>query len=115
MTATAEITTISRTGVLLVPNAALRFTPPVATAAAAPRGIVSSLLPRPPGPRPQNGNGKNGKNGKGASQKVHVLRDGVPVAVPVTVGASDGRQTEVTGGALQPGMEVVTESKAGRS
>jgi multidrug efflux pump subunit AcrA (membrane-fusion protein) len=28
----------------------------------------------------------------------------------VTVGATDGRMTEVTGGELQPGMQVVTAS-----
>ena len=49
MTATAEITAVKRAGVLLVPNAALRFTPPVTTTSAKP-SLVSSLLPRPPGP-----------------------------------------------------------------
>ena len=47
MTATARITTANRENVLLVPNSALRFTPP----AAAPEpsgGIVSKLMPRPP-------------------------------------------------------------------
>ncbi len=41
-----------------------------------------------------------------------LLREGQPVAVPVTVGVSNGRQTEVTGGELQAGMQVITESVA---
>jgi len=38
------------------------------------------------------------------------LRDGQPVAVPVTVGNSDGRMTEVTGERLEPGLLVITAS-----
>jgi HlyD family secretion protein len=108
MTATAEITTVRRTGALLVPNAALRFSPPALTEAA-PRGggIVSSLLPRPPGSpaRPTNGS-----KGKSVAKGVWTLADGRPVAVPVTVGPSDGRLTEITAGELRVGMKVIVES-----
>jgi HlyD family secretion protein len=45
MTASARIVTAQRDNVLLVPNAALRFTPPAEKAAP---GLVASLLPRPP-------------------------------------------------------------------
>jgi HlyD family secretion protein len=107
MTATAEITTVERSGVLLVPNAALRFTPPVAASPAKQSGsLVSNLLPRPPGAAPKPAKGSNGKNG---AQKVWVLRDGQPVAVPVTVGSSNGQLTELTGGELEAGMAVITE------
>jgi len=107
MTATAEITTVERTGVLLVPNAALRYTPPTA-ASPQPRegGIVSRLLPRPPRPSVRAANG----NHNGGGQTVWVLRDGQPVAVSVTVGSTDGRFTEVTGGELEAGTPVVTET-----
>ena len=47
MTATAEITVTHVADALLVPNAALRFTPPAAQQAQGGRGF--SLLPRPPG------------------------------------------------------------------
>src|SRR5699024_5205676 len=47
MTATAEITVTQVTDALLVPNAALRFTPPAAQTAAGGGGF--RLLPRPPG------------------------------------------------------------------
>ncbi len=105
MTATAEITAVKRTGVLLVPNAALRFTPPVTTTSAKP-SLVSSLLPRPPGPSRTAG-ASNGRNG---TPKVWVLRDGQPAAVAVRTGPSDGRLTEVDGDGLQAGMAVITES-----
>ncbi|MBI5443461.1 MAG: efflux RND transporter periplasmic adaptor subunit, partial [Deltaproteobacteria bacterium] len=114
MTATAEITTVERKNVLLVPNAALRFAP--AEAAETPKssgGIVGSLIPRPPGSDAKKSNG-NG-NGKGSAQKVWVLEGGKLVAVPVTAGASDGSLTEATGSALREGMAVVTESGGGPS
>lgn len=47
MTATASIAATERAGVLLVPNSALRFTPSDGSAAAG--GLVSKLMPRPPG------------------------------------------------------------------
>jgi HlyD family secretion protein len=108
MTATAEITTVRRTGALLVPNAALRFTPPALTEAA-PRsgGIVSSLLPHPPGSPARSANGSKSKS---TAHEVWVLEDGRPVAVPVTVGPSDGRLTEITAGELRAGMKVISES-----
>lgn len=106
MTATADITTARREDVVLVPNAALRFTPAAEEAndVETGGGIVSKLLPRPPhmartrrpGARPDQ-------------PRVWVLRDGQPVPVDVTVGVSDGHVTEVTGGDLRAGMELVTE------
>jgi HlyD family secretion protein len=108
MTATAEITTIEHKDVLLAPNAALRFTPPAASAPAQQRSIVSRLLPRPPrfGRR---ANARNGNNGKSGAGHVYVLENGAPVAVPVAIGPSDGRLTEVKSDALKAGSEVITE------
>jgi len=108
MTATAEITTVERHDVLLVPNAALRYSPPDATSSRPSQGgIVSRLLPRPPRSQSRNANG-NHKDG--SDHSVWVLRDGQPVAVPVAVGPTDGRFTEVTGGELEAGTPVVTET-----
>jgi HlyD family secretion protein len=42
---------------------------------------------------------------------VWVLRAGVPVAVPVVPGISDGHTTEITAGDLQVGMQVITDQK----
>jgi HlyD family secretion protein len=114
MTATADITTLSVDGALLVPNAALRWSPPAAPAAAASRSIVSSLIPRMPGGGSrQAGNAARPK--RGVQQRVWVLgADGQPQAVAVMVGASDGRLTQITGGALQAGQAVITDSTPAR-
>ncbi len=109
MTATATIRALQRQDVLLVPNAALRFTP---TAAAAPakKGITSSLLPRMPGSATRRPAAAGASTA--AARQVWVLRDGKPVELAVTPGISDGRLTEITGGDLQPGMLVITDQKA---
>jgi HlyD family secretion protein len=105
MTASARIVTANRENVLLVPNAALRFTPPEGPAAGAPSGgLVSRLIPHPPQPHKQQA-----AAAKSGSPRVWVLKEGQPVAVPVKTGASNGRQTEIVGGELQAGMEVITD------
>ena len=107
MTATASITAIQRDDVLLVPNAALRFNPESAAAAASAGagsgGIVSRLVPRPP----RSGGPRSAGTDTAQVRQVWVLQDGKPVAVAVTPGASDGRQTEVTSAALQAGAAVI--------
>jgi HlyD family secretion protein len=108
MTATAEITTLERSDVLLVPNAALRFSPPVPAAPPRERrSVVSRLLPRPPR---MGGRSPRTRNGSNDTPTVWVLENGRPVPVAVTVGASDGSRTEITGGDLQAGEAVITES-----
>ena len=111
MTGTAEITVLSRERVPLVPNAALRFNPPSAAGDAAqrPRGVANLLMPRPPAPV------RRAPTSRGDSPHVWVLKDGTPVRVEVQTGPSDGRQTEITGGDLKPGTEVVTEAASGQS
>ncbi len=112
MTATATITADQRNDVLLVPNTALRFTPTatVADTTAAKGGIVSSLTPRMPR---RNITRKSAAEGAStaAARQVWVLREGAAVAVSVTPGISDGRMTEITGGELQAGMQVITDQK----
>ncbi|KAB2930434.1 MAG: efflux RND transporter periplasmic adaptor subunit [Candidatus Contendobacter sp.] len=112
MTATAEIVATERENVLLVPNAALRFTPPPPPDAQSSSGggLVASLLPRPPrglAPRRQSGNARGARS---AVRQIWVLRDGQPVAMSVTIGSSDGRMTEVTGEGLALGLPVITAS-----
>lgn len=108
MTATAVITAVTRNDVLLVPNAALRFTPPAGAEAAKPGGgFVSQLIPRPPRPAPRKA---GSAAARAVEQHVFVLENGQPVEVPISVGVSDGRQTEVTGGSLAVGTQVITEA-----
>ena len=107
MTATATITTIEHADVLLVPNAALRFTPSAAQpqAPAQDASLATRLMPRPP----VSGQPRRAGTDTSRVRQVWVLRDGEPVAVPVTPGASDGRLTEVTSEQLQPGMAVIVD------
>jgi HlyD family secretion protein len=114
MTATATITTVERSDALLVPNAALRFDPDAAQAAAPASGgsrIVAQLMPRRPG-----GGAPARRAGTDTSRvrQVWVLREGRPQAVPVVPGVSDGRMTEVTGDTLQPGAEVIVDQTTAR-
>lgn len=107
MTGTAEITTLTRDNALLVPNAALRFSPP-ATAAAQKKtggGVVSSLMPRPPSQTP-----KVQTMASNGTPRVWVLQDNQPVAIEVQTGATNGQVTEITGGSLKAGMQVITEA-----
>jgi len=108
MTGTALITTGKREDALLVPNAALRFSPPSAAAAEKKaKGLVGSLLPGPPRGAPSKG--AAAAQAKGSEQRIWVLRDGRPLPVDITVGVSDGRMTEVLAGAVEPGMPAITD------
>ena len=111
MTATATITTVQRSDALLVPNAALRYTPTAASAAPkASKSIASSMMPR----LPRSGGGPRSA-GTDTTQvrQVWVLEADAPRAVPVTPGVSDGRMTEVTSAQLQPGMAVIVAQTSG--
>jgi HlyD family secretion protein len=104
MTGTASITVDRLDDVLLVPNAALRFTPP-APATREQQSLVSRLLPRAPRPAPKPVPAGIDRR----HQQIWTLQDGTPIAIPVTVGATDGRMTEVVAGTVQPGLEVLTD------
>ncbi len=115
MTATATIVANERHDVLLVPTSALRFTPATASAAspaAAASGgnsVVSKLIPRMPG---QGARRPAAANDPNAPRRVWVLRDGKAVPLPVTVGISDGRRTEVSGAGLEAGLPVIVDQRS---
>ena len=116
MTATAEIVTAERQNALLVPNAALRWSPERDAAATKGQGGVTSVLV-PRGGRGGRGGGRGGARevsiGRGSRQTVYVLgADGQPQAVQIIVGESNGSVTEVTGGNLREGQEVITSRLA---
>jgi HlyD family secretion protein len=111
MTGNAEITTLTRENVLLVPNAALRFTPQTTATVQKKSGgsVLGALFPRRPAPvkkvRIENETG---------SARVWVLRGAEAVPVDVQTGASNGRVTEVTGGDLAAGTPVIIETVSSR-
>jgi HlyD family secretion protein len=97
MTCTATIVAETKSSALVVPNAALRFTPPSAQAPEKKAGTVESekkqhvwILPAA-APAP------------GAPV--------APIAIDVVVGASDGFVTEILGGDLKEGTQVLVDVK----
>lgn len=107
MTATADITTRHIVDALLIPNAALRYSPPATEAQTQSGGSLFSRLFR----RPSRSSGSPAL-GKGRERTVWLLSQGEPEAVSLTIGASDGRMTEVLDGTLKPGMALITDTVA---
>lgn len=46
------------------------------------------------------------------ARQIWVLRDGRPQAIEVTVGISDGRQSEISGEGLAEGLPVIVEQRS---
>jgi HlyD family secretion protein len=116
MTAYVNIAVTERKDVLLVPNAALRFKP------------ANAEMQKPPAnqsPAPsqkndaqkndfQKSGGRPGDTSGGAkpkrdafSGKVYVLEKGALKPVSVLLGVTDNRNTEITGGELKAGDQIV--------
>lgn len=108
MTATADILVKQVTDALLVPNAALRFSPPEPEQQTSSRGgLISNLMPRPPqAPKPR----EETSTANNQQQRVWVLNDGAPMPIAVTTGATDGINTEITSGAIEPGMALIIDT-----
>ncbi|MGH6855596.1 MAG: efflux RND transporter periplasmic adaptor subunit [Aestuariivirga sp.] len=104
MTATASIVVREIPGALSVPNAALRYTPPVAKPQ---QGFSLTGLFMPRWPRSTKATSNEAANGE---RKLWVLDNGVAREVSVTTGASDGKLTEIIGGALAEGDAVITQA-----
>jgi HlyD family secretion protein len=113
MTATADILTMQKRNVLLVPVAALRFSPDRGKGASSGGGLASVLAPRPIR-RPASD--REATIGRGSKQTVYVAdMGGKPEPVDITVGDSNDSQAEVIGGKLSEGAEVVIGQYAGAS
>ncbi|MEJ5977972.1 efflux RND transporter periplasmic adaptor subunit [Novosphingobium sp. PS1R-30] len=112
MTATADIVTADKQNVLLVPNAALRFTPQASAASGQDQGGIAKQLSM--GPPRRNRAERQVTLSRGATQTVYIKgEEGKPQAVQIVTGDSDGSQTEVISGGLKPGMQVITGQLAG--
>jgi HlyD family secretion protein len=94
LTATVDILVAEADDTLLVPNGALRFTPPGGDAVAPP------LVPS--------------NNGELVG-RVWVMEDAKPVARDLRIGRSDGRNTQVLSGDLMPGDDVIVDTATGRA
>ena len=109
MTANVTFVYADKPDVLRVANAALRFrpTPEMLAGVASQSASSSSSGSAPSGV----GGGKPDDSGWN-KRVVWALRDGQPVAVHVEIGVSDGTSTEVTGGELKPGDDLIVELAA---
>lgn len=106
MTATADIIVKKIENAILIPNAALRFTPPVKEEKKPSTGLVGALLPRPPRSVSREGDSISADK---RHQRVWILKEKQLLAIPVTIGETDGNMTEVVAGDIKPGMKVVVD------
>jgi HlyD family secretion protein len=102
MTATARIVVEEIRDALLLPNAALRFTPPV-TQGKEKRSFMDQLFPR------WGSRDRKEKTDNGKQKQVWILNAQQPAAVTVKTGASDGRMTQLIEGELQAGAELLVD------
>ncbi len=105
MTATAQITVQEISNALLVPNAALRYSPPVVTKQQS-FSISRLFLPRMPRSE------KPARTETAAGERVvWMLKNSVPEARRIVTGASDGKMTEVVKGDITPDMPLIVAAK----
>lgn len=113
MTATVDIAIVDKRDILVVPNAALRFDPVAAAEIGKPdatkRTLVQSLSPG--GGRRWRGAPPPKAGSSDSAPTVWTLKDGEPSEIHVTPGITDGKVTEITGGDLTAGTQVITSIK----
>jgi HlyD family secretion protein len=109
MTATATIAVTVQADTLRVPNAALRYAPPQADdsdGGSGGRGLIGMIMPR-------SSSAPALTRGPSDDQSVWVLRNGVPTAVAVQPGDTDGKLTAITADGLADGDLVIIDQTTG--
>ncbi|MEP9388608.1 efflux RND transporter periplasmic adaptor subunit [Mesorhizobium sp. KR9-304] len=109
MTATVTIVTREAKGVLTVPAAAFRYSPPAATTERRGFSLRDMFMPRMRVGRSGDGQRTNAET---SMRTLYVLKDGAPEAVQVKTGATDGEVIEIVSG-LSEGDTVITGTKTG--
>jgi HlyD family secretion protein len=105
MTANVSVMIAHRDGVLKIPNAALRFRP-----VSPKRESGKSGPSQKAGERVKPAEGDQGRPGR-----VWILSpEGKPASVSITLGITDGTSSEVIGGILQEGGEVIVEESSNK-
>lgn len=116
MTATVDITTQERIGVLLVPAAALTFSTTAIQNGELSRSSISALnrgnTPTSTGTPTDGGTSGNGDTTTGTRGIVVELKDGKLVPVLITTGLTNGTYTEVLSG-LKEGDSIVISQTGG--
>jgi HlyD family secretion protein len=103
MTATSEINVEQVDDALLIPNAALRYTPPAEDEGDT-RSFLRRILPGPPRLRRPSQPKSDGTN-----RTVWLVRDGQPAAAEIEIGPSDGKMTVVTSGDVKAGDAIIVD------
>ena len=114
MTAAAEIEIASRTDVVRVPNAALRFRP-TAEIFAALNQPEPSATARPAGDSGRAVHVSTREAEPGTPGQVWVQENGLLTRIDVRLGLADATNTELIGSTLEPGTSVVTGVALGAS
>jgi HlyD family secretion protein len=111
MTAYVNIAVAERKNTLLVPNAALRFKPAAGEVQKAPTAPASGNARKNGGSRPGTAAGGKSRNSAQTHDtfagKVYILEKGKLKPVNVLFGITDNRNTEIAGGDLKAGDQVV--------
>ncbi len=129
MTANVKIVVDHRDNALRVPDQALRYVPgglsaePASAPASAPPGGLLGLGRVSRGTGRVNGAGRGGqREGRGGqatmtptttAAHVYILRDGEPVAIPITTGLDDDTTSEVVQGEIEEGEQVIVSETRG--
>jgi HlyD family secretion protein len=112
MTAYVGIAVAQRKDALLVPNAALRFKPSNAVAdTAKPNGKPDAER----GGKPDAARGEGKPKRDNFTGKVYVLEKGALKPITVSLGITDNRNTEIVGGDLKIGDQIVISETLGKS
>jgi HlyD family secretion protein len=105
MTASADITVEQVQDVLVVPNSAFRYSPPVVAEDRKGSGLLGVLFSPPASPRRTTTTNAVSKEGY---RNLWVLRDGTATRIAVKTGVTDGDLTQVLEGDLAEGDAVIT-------
>ncbi len=110
MTASSDITVKEFKKVLLIPNAALRFTPPEIKKSSSGTGFLKKLMPHRPFKRPARKKPENNINSR-VRQVWTITDQGKLSALKITIGETNGDVTQVVKGNIKPGMLLVTNAE----
>ncbi|MBF6057064.1 efflux RND transporter periplasmic adaptor subunit [Thiomicrorhabdus heinhorstiae] len=106
MTATADILVKEKSGILMIPVAALRFTPELLNNGTqqTEKSVIQSLMPRP---GRSNGVTIKKEAVENGYQRVWKLVNGQPQPLLIKIGESSGSKVEVVEGDLKAGDELI--------
>lgn len=107
MTATADIIVLQVSGTTMVTNSALRFEMPQGPSEQSNGGILSKLMPHPPGNNEKKTDQSEVKPGE---YTIWVLKDGIAQQSRVKTGVTDGVHTQVVEGDVKAGDEAIVST-----